>query len=353
MDFEFWIGKRDSASDLNGIDPKSDIRKPKSRTYYIPGLLFFMDIPVIHPKALKPRDTVAIIAPAGPIDQRDDFFRGVATLERMGFRVRFDDRIFHSTRYLAGPDEERAEEVMRAFEDSDIQAIVSLRGGFGCSRLIPLIKPGRMRNHCKIFMGFSDLTTLHLYFRRRFGWLTFHGPMATSPALGNAKPEQEQHLLKLWTDSSYLPSLAFAELQTWVSGSAEGELVGGCLSLIVASLRTPYEIATEGKILFLEDLGEPPYRIDRMLTQLRLARKLDHIAGILLGNFLDADPPDQGGTADEALRDVLGRLEVPVLAHFPSGHGSDNWALPLGTRVRIDAGGGRVEFLEHAVVAGR
>jgi muramoyltetrapeptide carboxypeptidase len=308
-----------------------------------------MDIPMVRPKALTRGDTVAIIAPAGPIEQRDDLLKGVAALERMGFCVRFDDRIFHSVRYLAGADEERAEELMHAFEDPGVQAIVSLRGGFGCSRLIPLIHQGRLRNRCKIFMGFSDLTTLHLFFRRRFGWVTFHGPMAASSTLGNIGLEQEKHLLALWTDPAYVPSLSFPELETWVPGSAEGELIGGCLSLVVASLGTPYEPSTEGKILFLEDFGEPPYRIDRMLTQLRLARKLDRIAGLLLGHFQDCEPSNSAYTLEETLRDVLGNIEVPVLAHFPAGHGSENWVLALGTRIRLDASSRRVEFLESSV----
>jgi muramoyltetrapeptide carboxypeptidase LdcA involved in peptidoglycan recycling len=146
-----------------------------------------------------------------------------------------------------------------------------------------------------------------------------------------------------------VPSFSFSELQTWVPGSAEGELTGGCLSLVVASLGTPYELSTDGKILLLEDLGEPPYRIDRMLTQLRLARKLDRIAGLLLGNFQDCEPTNSAYTLKETLRDLLGNMEVPVLAHFPAGHGTENWALSLGTRVRLDASSHRVEFLEPAV----
>ncbi len=308
-----------------------------------------MDIPVVRPVMIKPGGTIAIVAPAGPVDQRDDFMKGVAAFERMGFRVRYSEAIFDSTGYLAGPDEKRVEELMHAFEDPDVQAIVPLRGGYGCARLVPQIDQKRMRGHGKIFMGFSDLTTLHLYFRRRFGWVTFHGPMAISPALANISPEQENHLLRLWMDPAYLPSFSFPELEAWNSGCAEGELVGGCLSLVVASIGTPYELVTEGKILFLEDLGEPPYRIDRMITQLKLAGKLDRVAGILLGQFKDCDPGSSGVTADDALKNLLGGLEIPVLANFPAGHGSDNWILPLGTRVCLDAANRRVDFLEHAV----
>jgi len=308
-----------------------------------------MDIPVVRPKALKPGDTIEIIAPAGPVQTREDLVRGAATLERLGFRVSFGERIFQRNRYLAGPDQERAEELMRAIENPDIQAIIPLRGGYGCSRLIPLLDPARIRRHCKIFMGFSDLTTLHMYFRRRFGWITFHGPMAISAALGNPEPDQLDHLARLWTDPDYRPALSFPELKGWAPGIAEGELAGGCLSLLCASIGTPYEPVTDGKILLLEDLGEPPYRLDRMLTQLRLAHKLDHIAGVLLGAFLDCDP-DQDNGAENTLREILETLQVPVLTGFPAGHGKDNWVLPLGIRVRINASEGRLDVLEPATV---
>ena len=308
-----------------------------------------MDIPIVRPECLRTGDTIAIVAPAGPVEQRHDFERGVAALERMGFHVRFNERIFQSTGYLAGNDEARAAELMGAFEDPSVKAIVALRGGYGCSRLIDLFDEGRLRRHCKIFMGFSDLTTLHLHFRRCFGWLTFHGPMTTSPALGNIGPEEERHLLSLWTDPCYLADFSFPDLVAWAPGCAEGELTGGCLSLIAASLGTPYEIDTEGKILFLEDLGEPPYRIDRMLTQLRLARKLERTVGVLLGRFKDCEAEKPGTTSDDVLKEILIKLEVPVIANFPSGHGDENWTLPLGARIRLDADSGRVRFLDPAV----
>jgi muramoyltetrapeptide carboxypeptidase len=308
-----------------------------------------MDIPIVRPKALKPGDRIAVVAPAGPVEDPLDLHKGVAALERMGFRVEFDERIFRASGYLAGSDEERTAELVRAFVDPEIMGVVALRGGYGCSRIIHLLDQGRLRSHCKVFMGFSDLTTLHMFFRRRFGWVTFHGPMAASPTLGNISPEQQRHLFALWTDPAYLPSLSFPELQAWSPGTAEGELTGGCLSLITASLGTPYELHTSGKILFLEDLGEAPYRIDRMLTQLLLAQKLDQIAGVLLGTFRDCDPGKSGVSVEEVLKDLLCRLKVPVIAGFPSGHGPANWVLPLGSKVSLDASIPRVRFLEGAV----
>jgi muramoyltetrapeptide carboxypeptidase len=308
-----------------------------------------MDIATIQPLRLNKGDTVSIVAPAGPIEKRDALERGIATLERMGFRAKFDDRIFQSSRYLAGTDAARAEELMQAFEDPSVQAVISLRGGYGCSRLIPLLEEKRLRPHPKIFMGFSDLTTLHLFFGKRFGWITIHGPMATSSALGDITPAEEQHLLSLWTDPGYHPTFGLSQFETWVPGVAEGMLTGGCLSIIAASIGTPYEINTEGKILFLEDQGEAPYRIDRMLTHLYLAGKLQSLAGIVLGDFPDCEPTQGNYTVSDVLEEILSELNVPIIANFPAGHAALNWAIPLGAKARIDANAGTIAFLDSAV----
>lgn len=308
-----------------------------------------MDIPTLRPRALRPGDTIGIIAPAGPICEPRSLDQGIHTLQRLGFQVHCEDRVLETRGYLAGEDSQRAEELLRYFADPHIQAILALRGGYGCSRLIPLISHKLHRAHCKIFMGFSDLTTLHLFMTRRLGWVTFHGPMATSLALVELKGEAEKHLVSLWSDPAYHPALTFPELETWSGGVAEGKLVGGCLSILVTSLGTPYEIQTEGRILFLEDLGEAPYRVDRMLTHLRLAGKLEGVMGILLGRFQDCTSENSTVTVNETLRDILQPLGVPILANFRAGHGPENWAIPLGVRVRIDAERKSLELLDSAV----
>jgi muramoyltetrapeptide carboxypeptidase len=308
-----------------------------------------MDIPTIQPPRLREGDTIAVVAPASTVDQPDLLKPGIRILENMGFRVRFDDRIFQSCRYLAGEDPSRAEELMRAFEDPSIRAIIALRGGYGCSRLIPLLMEKRLRQNPKVFMGFSDITTLHLFFRRRFGWITFHGPMAASPGFGSMPADQQQHLIALWTDPDYRAVLRFPQLETIVPGTAEGMLTGGCLSLIVASIGTAYEIKTEGKILLLEDQGEPPYRLDRMLMHLQLAGKLKSIAGLVLGNFPDCEPTQGDYSAMDTLREIISKLGVPALANFPVGHGAESWTLPLGARVRVDAEERSLNLLEPAV----
>ncbi len=308
-----------------------------------------MDIPTTRPRALLPGSVIGIAAPAGPIEDRSALASGIATLERLGFRPRYDDRIFESCRYLAGADEARAEELHRLFEEREVDAIIALRGGYGCARLIPLLDERRLHPNCKVFMGFSDLTTLHLYFRRRFGWVTIHGPMAASTALGNIGPADQAHLYSLLTDPSYRPRISFPQLETWIPGVAEGRLAGGCLSLITASIGTAYEIRTEGRILFMEDLGEPPYRVDRMLTHLRLAGKFDSVTGVLLGSFKECNAENGADTIDDTLRECMEKIGVPTLAHFPAGHGPENWALPLGVNVRLDAAQRHIDLLEPAV----
>ena len=308
-----------------------------------------MDIPTTFPPPLRQGDTVAIIAPAGPVHDPAAINPALSILRDWGFITRLDDRIFESWRYLAGGDQARAEELMRCFEDPTIQAILALRGGYGCSRLISLLDEHRLRNHCKLFIGFSDITTLHMYFRRRLGWVTIQGPMGTTLSRDRLSPEAERHLLSVLTDPQYLPTLSFPQLESWIDGAAEGRLVGGCLSILVTSLGTRYEIKTEGKILFLEEYGEAPYRLDRMITHLRLAGKLDQVAGILLGDFRDCESDDGSGSSKEVLRDLLGDLGVPLVANFPAGHAAEHWALPLGTRVMLDADRKELRFLEPAV----
>jgi muramoyltetrapeptide carboxypeptidase len=308
-----------------------------------------MDIPTIQPPRLREGDTIAIVAPGSTVEHPDLLDPGIRMLENMGFRVRLDDRIFQSSRYLAGEDHSRAEELMRAFEDRSVRAIMALRGGYGCSRLIPLLMEKRLRRNPKVFMGFSDITTLHLFFRRRFGWITFHGPMAAAQGFGSMSADQQHHLTALWTDPDYRAALRFPQLETIVPGTAEGVLTGGCLSLVVTSIGTAYEIRTDGKILLLEDHGEPPYRLDRMLTHLQLAGKLESIAGMVLGDFPGCEPGHGNYTAMDTLREIVGKLRVPVLANFPVGHGAENWALPLGARVRVDAEERSLSFLEPAV----
>jgi muramoyltetrapeptide carboxypeptidase len=267
----------------------------------------------------------------------------------MGFRVKYSDRIFQSARYLAGDDPARAQELIDALKDNSIRAIVGLRGGYGCSRLVPRLMAMKSRERPKVFMGFSDLTTLHLLLNRHLGWVTVHGPVAMTLGRDKSLLEMESHLYSLLTDPEYRPVMHFPQLETWEPGFAEGVLTGGCLSIITAGIGTPYEIETDGKILFLEDLGEAPYRLDRMITQLQLSGKLKSLKGVLLGTFNECDPSEGDYCARDVLKEMLQDLKVPILANFPAGHGPENWPFPLGIKVRMNADTRSVEFLEPAV----
>ena len=303
----------------------------------------------VRPAALRPGDTIGIIAPASPLADRSHFDRGISALREMGFHAQYDDRIFESTRYLAGDDASRAQELMRQFEDPTVKAVVPLRGGYGCARLLGYLDKDRLRQHCKVFMGFSDLTTLHLYLYKSFRWITFHGPMISSPFWAQSSEPLRQHLLSLWCDPGYRPRFSLPGTQSWHGGCADGILVGGCLSLITTSLGTPFEISCRNKILFLEDSGEAPYRVDRMLTHLRLAGKFHGIKGIILGNFAQEESASDPEGMEQTLRSNLVNLDVPLVSRFPAGHATENWPLPLGLRVRLDADDASLTVLESAV----
>ena len=305
---------------------------------------------MIKPPALAHGDTIAIVAPASPFD-RETFERGVERLQGLGFGIRYDQEIFRNERYLAGKDEARAEQIHRWFSDSEIRAIFCARGGYGSLRLVEYLKPSIIRANPKIFVGYSDITTLLLYLQRRCSLITFHGPMIV-PDLGQEDvfPRAQDHLFRLLSHPQPLGELPGAGIEVIRKGSASGVLTGGCLTLIALSIGTPFEIQTGGSVLFLEDVGEAPYRIDRLLTYLKVAGKLEGVRGLVFGQMEGCH--SAGGSPDELpaiIGDVLRGLKVPILYNFPSGHGGNNWILPFGARVTVDGDKGLLILEEGAV----
>lgn len=293
---------------------------------------------IIKPKALQPGETVAIVAPASNL-KADYLARGIAEIERLGFRVRHEDDILSKDRYTAGSDKRRAVELMNAFTDETVRAIWAARGGYGAMRLFDLLDPEMLRPHPKIFIGYSDLTALHLLLFNRFGWVTFHGPMAAKDLAGGEPAYDRDSLLKALTGSDPIGPIG-ASLEVLHSGSNEkvnGRLVGGCLSLISATMGTEAEIDTREAILFLEDTGTKPFALDRMLQQLRLSGKLDEVRGIVFGEMTDCTQhPDQEYTLQQVLADCTAGLGVPVLFGLPSGHSPvGNLTLPLGVQATL------------------
>lgn len=315
------------------------------------------------PPALYRGDTIAIIAPAS-VPERENMERAISRLEEMGFRVKLFGDLYRRWGYLAGDDETRAEELMQAVADPEVAAIFPARGGTGITRLLDVLDYSLFRKHPKILAGFSDITALHSAVQQQAGWVTFHSPHPMD-GLGmpdgltdlSARTFWRAVLAESYTDrkqSGYEVLLNEGERErivTLARGKAQGKLVGGNLALVCAVLGTPYEFDMTGSILLLEDIGEQPYRIDRFLSQLRLAGKLDLLAGIVLGQFTDCDAPVGKPTLSlaEIFDGYFDGLGIPVVQNFPTGHTPDNATLPLGVQVELDADTKRLTILENPV----
>ena len=293
----------------------------------------------VKPPALRPGDTIGIAAPASNLKQ-DDLDAGCAALERAGYRTIYLYSIFDRDLYFAGSVERRARELEEMFVRADVRAIVCARGGYGANYLLQNLDLDKIQSHPKIFVGYSDLTTLLTYFADSAGFVTFQGPMvakdfARADGVDLLSWEHALHGLTEWA----LPP--DSEVKPLVEGSADGILYGGCLSMLVASLGTPYEIRPAGTILFIEDVATKPYQIDRMLMQLKLAGKLADVHGIVFGEMLDClQTKDQVYTLEEVILRVVDDLGVPVAYGLCSGHVSQqNITLPIGVRARLNVSG--------------
>ncbi len=320
----------------------------------------------VFPVGLKPGDTIAIVAPAGPAERpRVELAR--TRLEAMGFKLRMADDLYRRRGYLAGDDVRRAEELMAAFRDPQVDAIFCAGGGYGTTRMLDKLDYAVIRKNPKILTGFSDITALHLAIQRKAHFVTFHSPVAMY-GLGSKENLSDFSLEYFWrpllvenyfdADGSALPAgYTFDQpkgappVQTISPGVARGRLTGGNLSLVCPLMGTEFEIETAGRVLFLEDRNEEPYRIDRYLSQLRLAGKLDHLAGAILGLFTDceAKSPGESLTLEQVFRDYFEKLGVPVILHFPVGHSRFNATLPMSVLVEVDAEAKRVTVLENPV----
>lgn len=308
---------------------------------------------IIKPAALNPGDLVAIVAPASNLKQ-DYLARGVAELERLGFRVQHRPDILDKARYTAGSDARRADELMEAFADPAVKAVWAARGGYGVMRLLPMLDENLLRANPKVFIGYSDMTALHLYLYRRFGWVSFHGPMAAKDLAGGSEHYDRETLLAAITQAKPMGAIKSAKTEMLHCGSGNavsGRLLGGCLSLIAAMMGTPDELNTRGAILFLEDTGTQPYAIDRMLQQLRLAGKFDEVRGIVFGEMTDCvQHAEQGYSIQDVLAECTAELGIPVMFGLPSGHSPiGNLTLPLGVTATLDAERGVLSVEDAAV----
>jgi len=306
-----------------------------------------------RPRALKRGDTIGIVAPSGPIP-RDELEQGVALLEARGYRVVVGENVLArhpSFDYLAGTDAQRAADLNEMLTRPDIDAVFCARGGYGAMRLFDHIDWNRIPKEPKIFLGYSDITSLHTALSQRCGWPTFHGPMVFAlTKLCADRAEVHWRLLETTEALGTLP--ADPETMTTLSGGqVEGELAGGCLCLLARACGSPYAPDFRDKIVLLEEVGEAVYRADRDLMQLKNAGLLDQAAGFVIGTITrwqqqEADPPVN--TPQALWQDYFGELGKPVITGYPFGHETDPLTLPLGVRARLDADARTLTLLESA-----
>ncbi|RZB37029.1 MAG: muramoyltetrapeptide carboxypeptidase [Desulfobacteraceae bacterium Eth-SRB2] len=297
----------------------------------------------VKPYCLMPGDTVGIVAPAGPFDPKK-FMKGKAVLESMGFRTFFDEGIFQKYGFLAGTDIQRADQVNRLFADSAVKAVVCARGGYGSMRILPFLDYKTIKKNPKIFVGFSDISVLLSVLHDRCRLVTFHGPVLTT--LANTD-EQTVAAMRVALTSNIILELKPEKGIVIKPGVSSGLVVGGNLTTLCHLVGTPYVPNFKGKILFLEDRAESPYRIDRMLTQMRLAGCFEGIKGLFLGSF------EACGELDEIFRIVLeifGDVNIPILSGFEIGHGRINITIPIGLGATLDADRQILTFHERANV---
>ena len=315
-----------------------------------------------RPKALSAGDAVALVTPATEVPDPDRLALAERTVRHLGLRAKRGRHVGRRFGTYAESVQARLDDLHEAFRDPEVRAIFAVRGGYGSPHLLDRVDYDLARRNPKIFVGYSDITALHLAFNRHARLVTFHGPIVLSRfteytlahfrrALFETRPLGR--LTNPPNDDELRPS---HPLRTVRAGKATGQLVGGNLSLVCATLGTPYEIDTRGKILFLEDVGEQPYQIDRMLTQLRLAGKLTDAAGVVWGECDDCGPRQfepstvSPFTLGEVVDNILGALKVPVLSGLTIGHTNDQLTLPLGVSATLDAAAGTLDITEAGVV---
>ncbi len=300
----------------------------------------------VKPRALQSGDTIGIVAPASNI-KRELLEKGCDTLRQLGYKPLYFDSIFEQDSYFAGTADRRARELEEMFLREDVRAILCARGGYGANYLLSKLDPGKIVAHPKIFMGYSDITTLLTCFADSAGFVTFHGPMVTKDftlpdGIDLVSWEAAMSGLAGWEVGSERDS----GVKGLIDGAAEGILYGGCLSLLVAALGTPHDIRTAGTILFMEDVNAKPYQVDRMLMQLKLAGKLNNVKGMVFGEMLDCvQTHDQGYTLEQVVLRIVGELGIPVAWGLRSGHVTrKNITLPIGVRASLNVNGSEVKL---------
>lgn len=316
----------------------------------------------IRPKRLRPGDTIGIVSPAGAIYESEPYEIAVESMEALGLKVKLGEHVRTRYGHLAGTDEQRAKEFNEMFRDPEVDAVISLRGGSGAARILPLLDYEAIKNNPKIFIGYSDITALHLAIYKKTGLVTFHGPLATSTwnmfAVDHFKDllfEAETVQYSNPTDKGGLLAQTKNRTRTITPGKATGELLGGNLSVLTGIMGTSYfPTDWENKILYLEDVGEKIYAVDRMMSQLHLGGVLEKISGFIFGKCTECDPAGSSGygslTLEEVIDHYIKPLGIPAFSGAMIGHISDNVTVPNGIPAEMDAEAGTFRLLTPAVV---
>ncbi len=291
------------------------------------------------PSRLVPGDTLGIIAPSSPFDKQK-FANGLSVLQEIGFRVFFPENIFEQKGYLAGSDAHRADILNSMFTDPGVKGIICARGGYGALRILPLIDFAAIALNPKVFIGCSDVTVLLNAFYSKCGLVSLHGPMVES--LASAFDQTKQSLRRILLRDEYL-TVSCEDRVVIHPGQASGIMAGGNLTTLCHLVGTPFAPDFSGRILLLEDIGESPYRIDRMLMHMKMAGCFEHIKGIVLGSFKGCGEPD---LVYQIVDDIFSNDQIPVLAGFDIGHDEPNLTIPFGISVSLDTSGGTLIFDE-------
>jgi muramoyltetrapeptide carboxypeptidase len=303
------------------------------------------------PRVLRPGDRIAVVAPASPF-ARHEFDAGIAEIRTLGFEPIFDESVFERTGYVAGSASTRARAWQRAWEDPSIAALIAVRGGYGSAQLLPLLDAAAVGRTAKAFIGYSDNTSLLAWLTTRCGLVSFHGPMLERRLARGAAGYDRDTFERCLCRTEQIGEIVHPQLESLKAGEAAGTLVGGTLTQLTASLGTPYAFdPPSASVFFFDEVGERPYRLDRMLTQLRLSGLLSRASAIVFGELPNCDEPGGSPAAKSAIREMLADFPGPVLFGLPSGHTTGaTLTLPFGVRSRVVSDPQPMLVIEEAAV---
>jgi muramoyltetrapeptide carboxypeptidase len=310
----------------------------------------------VKPKKLNSGDTIGIISPASSPDDLSRIQKGVNYLEKLGYRVEVGKNVGKNHGYLAGNDDERLEDLHEMFKNKGVKAIFCVRGGYGAGRLLPRINFNLIKKNPKIFVGYSDITALQMAFYTKTSLVTFAGPMLAVDFWKDEVEEfTEENFWNILTSKKKIGKIHNPndeKLYVLNKGRGEGKLLGGNLAVLVSTMGSQYFPNLKDSVLLLEDIGEQPYRVDRLLNQLALAKTFKQIKAVILGRFVDCyedDSTKKTLTLNEVISDYLEGLKIPVIYNLKHGHISENLTIPFGIKCNVNASRGFIEFTESAV----